>query len=264
MPDKNKALFKLKNIGPIYYLNIDGQPERREYMENQFKHWGVENYTRISAYDGRDDDLSDIIKGRYPEDMTSGEIGCTTSHLKAIKHWLDTSDSPYAIIMEDDCDISTVFHWGFTWKDFYAKIPYDWDVVQLAIICTGALHVRIHKRFVNDFSTACYMITRHHAEKLMKYHVRGEKYKIDNGVKPRAVADDLIYNSGNTYSVPIFLYKLALGSSIHPEHVDMIHKASYYGLMGFWKETGCYWKVDELMQFDPYLGRITEPVSKDK
>ena len=264
MPDKNKALFKLKNIGPIYYLNIDGQPERREYMENQFKHWGVENYTRISAYDGRDDDLSDIIKGRYPEDMTSGEIGCTTSHLKAIKHWLDTSDSPYAIIMEDDCDISTVFHWGFTWKDFYAKIPYDWDVVQLAIICTGALHVRIHKRFVNDFSTACYMITRHHAEKLMKYHVRGEKYKIDNGVKPRAVADDLIYNSGNTYSVPIFLYKLALGSSIHPEHVDMIHKASYDGLMGFWKETGCYWKVDELMQFDPYLGRITEPVSKDK
>ena len=264
MPDKNKALFKLKNIGPIYYLNIDGQPERREYMENQFKHWGVENYTRISAYDGRDDDLSDIIKGRYPEDMTSGEIGCTTSHLKAIKHWLDTSDSPYAIIMEDDCDISTVFHWGFTWKDFYAKIPYDWDVVQLAIICTGALHVRIHKRFVNDFSTACYMITRHHAEKLMKYHVRGEKYNIDNGVKPRAVADDLIYNSGNTYSVPIFLYKLALGSSIHPEHVDMIHKASYDGLMGFWKETGCYWKVDELMQFDPYLGRITEPVSKDK
>ena len=264
MPDKNKALFKLKNIGPIYYLNIDGQPERKEYMENQFKYWGVENYTRISAYDGRDDDLSDIIKGRYPEDMTSGEIGCTTSHLKAIKHWLDTSDSPYAIIMEDDCDISTVFHWGFTWKDFYAKIPYDWDVVQLAIICTGALHVRIHKRFVNDFSTACYMITRHHAEKLMKYHVRGEKYKIDNGVKPRAVADDLIYNSGNTYSVPIFLYKLALGSSIHPEHVDMIHKASYDGLMGFWKDTGCYWKVDELMQFDPYLGRITEPVREDK
>tara|TARA_R100000231_G_scaffold134509_1_gene108105 strand:- start:74 stop:862 length:789 start_codon:yes stop_codon:yes gene_type:complete len=261
--DKNKSIFKLKNIGPIYYLNIDGQPERKEYMENQFKYWGIENYTRISAYDGRDDDLSDIIKGRYPEDMNSGEIGCTTSHLKAIKHWLDTSDSPYAIIMEDDVSLETVKHWDFKWVDFYAKIPYDWDVVQLAIICTGALHVRIHKRFVNDFSTACYMITRHHAEKLMKHHVRGEKYKIDNGVKPRAVADDLIYNSGNTYSVPVFLYKLALGSSIHPEHIDMIHKASYDGLIGFWKQTGCYWKVDELMQFDPYLGRITEPVGKE-
>ena len=264
MPDKNKATFKLKNIGPIYYLNIDGQPERREYMENQFEYWGIENYTRISAYDGRDDDLSDIIKGRYPEDMNSGEIGCTTSHLKAIKHWLDTSDSSYAIIMEDDVSLETVQFWDIKWVDFYSKIPYDWDVVQLAIICTGALHVRIHKRFVNDFSTACYMITRHHAQKLMKYHVRGEKYKIDNGVKPRAVADDLIYNSGNTYSVPVFLYKLALGSSIHPEHIDLIHKASYDGLMGFWKETGCYWKVDELMKFDPYLGRITEPVREDK
>ena len=262
--DKNKSTFKLKNIGPIYYLNIDGQPERREYMENQFKYWGIENYTRISAYDGRDDDLSDIIKGRYPEDMSSGEIGCTTSHLKAIKHWLDTSDSPYAIIMEDDVSLETVKFWDFKWVDFYSKIPYDWDVVQLAIICTGALHVRIHKRFVNDFSTACYMITRHHAEKLMKYHVRGEKYKIDNGVKPRAVADDLIYNSGNTYSVPIFLYKLALGSSIHPEHIDMIHKASYNGLHDFWKKIGCYWKVDELMKFDPYLGRITEPMREDK
>ena len=34
--DKNKALFKLKNIGPIYYLNLYVQPERKEYMEQQF------------------------------------------------------------------------------------------------------------------------------------------------------------------------------------------------------------------------------------
>ena len=259
----NKAAYKLKGLPRIYCINLDGEPHRWQSAENMLKEWEVEDYIRVSAYDGREDDLSDILKGKYPDRMTSGEVGCTTSHLKALKMFLET-DAPCALIMEDDCDISTAFHWGFTWKDFYAKIPYDWDVVQLAIICTGALHVRIHKRFVNDFSTACYMITRHHAQKLMKYHVRGEKYKIDNGVKPRAVADDLIYNSGNTYSVPVFLYKLALGSSIHPEHVDMIHKASYDGLMGFWKDTGCYWKVDELMKFDPYLGRITEPVSKDK
>ena len=262
--DKNKAVFKLNGFPHIYYLNLDEEPERNTFMETQLKYWEIEKYTRISAYDGRDDDLSDIIKGRYPEDMSSAEIGCTTSHLKAIKHWLDTSDSPYAIIMEDDVDLSPVKNWSFKWVDFYSKLPYDWDVVQLAIICTGALHVRIHKRFVNDFSTACYMITRHHAEKLMKYHIRGEKYKIDNGVKPRAVADDLIYNSGNTYSIPVFLYKIALGSSIHPEHVDFFHKASYDGLNDFWKKMGCQWKLDEFMKLDPYLGRITEPVSKDK
>ena len=261
--DKNKSTYKLKNIAPIYYINLDGQPERKQYMEEQFKYWEVENYTRISAYDGRDDDLSDIIKGRYPEDMTSGEIGCTTSHLKAIKHWMDTSDSPYAIFMEDDVDLDTVRFWDFTWTQFASKLPYDWDVVQLAIICTGALHVKLHRRFVNDFSTACYMINRHHAEKIIKHHIRDGKYKLDNGVKPRAVADDLIYNSGITYAIPLFLYKIQLGSSIHPEHIDIFHRASHDGLRQYWEQQGCNLKLEELMDYDPYLGRVTEPVQAE-
>ena len=256
--DKNKSVYKLKNIPSIYYLNLDGQPERKQYMEEQFKYWEIENYTRISAYDGRTDDLSDIISGRYPDNMTSSEIGCTTSHLKAIKHWIETSDSQCAIFMEDDVDLQIARYWDFTWKDFQSLVPYDYDVIQLAIICTGPLHVKLHRRFVNDFSTAAYMITRHHAEKLLKFHIRNEKYKLDNGSKPRAVADDLIYNSGNTFSIPIFLYKIALGSSIHPEHVDIFHKSSHDGLVEFWSQNGAKMNIRELMDYDPYLGRMTE------
>ena len=102
--DKNKASYKLRGLPPIYYINLDDQPERAQYMEDQFKYWEIEDYTRISAYDGRDDkDLGDILKGRYPDMMSSGEVGCVTSHLKALKHFLETSDSPCALIMEDDC-----------------------------------------------------------------------------------------------------------------------------------------------------------------
>jgi len=256
--DKNKSTFKLKGMPPIYYLNLDGQPERKQYMEDQFKYWEIENYERVSAYDGRDDDLSDIIKGRYPDNMSSGEVGCTTSHLKALQHYLETSDAPCAVIMEDDVDLQIVKNWNFTWKDFYALVPYDYDVIQLAIICTGPLHVALHKRFVNDFSTASYMITRHHAEKIVKHHVRKDKYKLDQGVKPRAVADDLIYNSGNTFSIPLFLYRIALGSSIHPEHVDFFHKSSHDGLLQFWTQTGCNLDINELMNYDPFLGRMTQ------
>ena len=75
--DKNKALYKLKGLPPIYCINLDGKPDRWKYMEDQFKHWEITNYKRISAYDGREDDLSDILKGRYPDRMTSGEVGCT-------------------------------------------------------------------------------------------------------------------------------------------------------------------------------------------
>jgi GR25 family glycosyltransferase involved in LPS biosynthesis len=261
--DKNKSAHKLKNFGPIYYLNLDDQPERREYMENQFEYWELDNYTRISAYDGREDDLSDIIKGKYPDMMSSGEVGCVTSHLKAIKHWMDTSNSPYAIIMEDDCDISVAKYWDFTWQDFIARAPYAWDVIQLAIICTGDIVVPIHTRFVNDFSTACYVITRHHAEKLIKYHVRGNKYKLDNGVKPRPVADDLIYNSGVTYATPMLLYKTELGSTIHPDHVDIFHKNSYNAIFNFWQQRGSVLTLDQITDYNPYLGRITEPSQKD-
>merc|ERR1711965_752521 len=256
--DKNKSIFKLRGIGPIYYINMDNQPERREYMESQFKYWEIENYERISAYDGRDDDLSDIIKGTYPPMMSSGEVGCTTSHLKALKHYLETSDSPYAVIMEDDCSLDLVRFWNFTWTDFYAHFPYDWDVVQIAIICTGDIHVKLHKRFVNDFSTACYVINRYHAEKLVRLHCRGEKYKLDQGMKPRPVADDLIYNSGNTFSIPLLLYKTELGSSIHPVHVDVFHKGNYTAQSEYWKQQGPSIDIKEQMNYDPYLGRITE------
>ena len=34
-------------------------------MEDQFKYWQLTDYERISAYDGREDDLGDIIKGKY-------------------------------------------------------------------------------------------------------------------------------------------------------------------------------------------------------
>jgi hypothetical protein len=102
------------------------------------------------------------------------------------------------------------------------------------------------------------MITRHHAEKLLKFHVRDGKYKLDQGIKPRAVADDLIYNSGNTFSIPLFLYRIELGSSIHPEHIDVFHRASHDGLFEFWEKQGYEMGINDLMNYDPYLGRITE------
>ena len=149
--DRNKAAYKLKDFGPVYCINLDEQPERWMYMQAQFKYWEVENFERISAYDGREDDLSDILKGRYPDHMSSGEVGCTTSHLKAIRHWLDTSDSPYAIMMEDDCSLDLVSYWNFTWNDFMAKVPYDWDLVQIAVICTGDVNLRSKRELIEKF-----------------------------------------------------------------------------------------------------------------
>ena len=261
--DKNKAAFKLKNFGPLYYINLDGQPERDAAMQSMCKYWEL-NPTRISAFDGRNSSLNHILEGSHDIGISSGEVGCVTSHLKAIKQWYETTDTPYAIFAEDDVSFDTARFWKFTWDEFVEKLPYDWDVVQLAIINPGVVYASMHARWVNDFSTACFMVTRHHAKKLIDHHCVGDKFRLDQGVKPRPVADDLIYNCGRTYAIPLFHYKIEMGSSIHPEHIEVFHKGSHQGILNHWKEQLSQMEdQSQLFNYDPYLGRIP-PECQDK
>ena len=62
--DRNKAAYKLKDFGPVYCINLDEQPERWMYMQAQFKYWEIENFERISAYDGREDDETSLERRR--------------------------------------------------------------------------------------------------------------------------------------------------------------------------------------------------------
>lgn len=212
---------KLQGFEPIYYINLERNPERKEYMEKQFAQWEVTNYTRINAIDGEERHIKRYLSGDYPRNLMLKEIACVISHLKAINYWLQNSNSSYAIICEDDLDMSPVKVWPFTWDELKSHFPYDWDVVQLGIINPDNFTMNIHKRFEKDYSTVCYVITRHYAEKLMKMHIVDGKYKIDNGVLPRAVADELIYNAGKTYSIPIFIYTVDFGSTIHTWHMGV-------------------------------------------
>ena len=91
---------------------------------------------------------------------------------------------------------------------------------------------------------------------MIKNHIRGDKYKLDNGVKPRAVSEDTILETGKTYTIPIFLYNIALGSTIHAEHIGVFHKGPHDALSGYWQHQGIDVDIREWMNYDPYLGRI--------
>ena len=56
--ERNRSASKLKGIPPVLWLNLDADMHRREHMESQFKHWEIENHTRIAGIDGRQDDPS--------------------------------------------------------------------------------------------------------------------------------------------------------------------------------------------------------------
>ena len=256
--DKNRSAFKLQGIPHIYWLNLDADVERREYMESQFRYWEIKNHTRISGYDGREDDVSPHLKGPIPHNVTQNELGCCMTHLKAIKEFYNNTDDEYCIIAEDDVNLDIARYWNFTWQEFFAEVPYDWDCIQMTTITTGDIHVRLHLKFINDFSAAFYLISRHHAAKVLKHHVRGDKYKLDNGVKPRAVSEDTILETGKTYSIPLFLYNMSFPSSIHQEHLTIFHKGPHDALLNFWQNSGASVNIKEYMDYDPYLGRITE------
>ena len=258
MRDKNKSAFKLQGLPHIYWLNLDADDNRRQYMEQQFEYWQITNHTRISGFDGREDDVAYHLKGKVPDNITSGELGCCLSHIKAIKHFYEETNDDYCMIVEDDVSFDIARYWNFTWKEFFGLAPYDWDCLQLTTICTGDIHVKLHLKFINDFSAAVYLISRHHAAKIVRNHVRGSKFKLDNGVKPRAVSEDVILETGKTYTIPLFLYNLNFGSTIHQEHIGVFHKGPHDALLNWWQQSGASIDIRDHMNYDPYLGRITE------
>jgi GR25 family glycosyltransferase involved in LPS biosynthesis len=262
--DQNQVASKLRGLPPIYYINLDTQTKRAAYMEAQFQHWGIEHWQRIAAHDGQDgQDLSHLLYGKLPEQMNFGEIGCVMSHLKAIEHFLSQSDAPCALIMEDDCDLSVAHHWPFAWHDFFVQIPYDYDIIQLCIINPVQVYLQLHRRFVNDFSTACYLITRHYAQKLVQLHCRGAQYQLDQGALPRAVADDLIYNAGNTFAIPLFAFNIEFKSAIHADHIATLHKNSHDGIWHFWRnEASKVRDWHQVFHYNPYVGRLTPGADK--
>ena len=54
------------------------------------------------------------------------------------------------------------------------------------------------------------------------------------------------------------MYKIELGSSIHPEHIGVWHNGSHKALWQYWQQEGAKINIADHMNYDPYLGRVTE------
>jgi hypothetical protein len=255
--DRNKSAYKLKGIPPVLWINLEADTDRRKHMEDQFAEWEIEDHTRISGIDAREGDgFEPHLSGTVPHTMIANEIGCCMSHLKAIKYFIEEMDCDEVMIMEDDALFETVRYWPFTYKEASALFPYNYDAMQLTTINPAVVYVTLHNRFINDFSAAVYVLKRSHAQKIYNAHVRGDKFKMDMDVRPRATSEDLIFESGKVYCIPLFLYRLDLGSSIHPEHIDIFHRNSYNGISNFWVESSNLEDWKTLFNWNCYLGRL--------
>ena len=109
----------LNNV-QFYYINPDCSTERRAAAEKQAAGHGI-NLQRIAAVN--ESDLTPEIlesfhkaqqQGGCRTELSKSEHACVQSHLKALRQFL-TTNSPYAVILEDNFVLHPNFKDGIEW-----------------------------------------------------------------------------------------------------------------------------------------------------
>ena len=216
---------KLKGLPMIYYINLDHRTDRREWMESQFDYWGITNYHRVCAskyHISKYDEWKNIVVEDEILECLS-LMSVALNNIETIINWYDTYPSETCIIMEDDISLSNIKYWNFDWTYFENNLPENWEIVQL-YYCTRywsdglSVPMFLHKR-VDAGSAAAYLINRSYAKRLKDLLHRDGKYRLtflDNSYhrkysKTHIIQDDVLFDIGITYSVPLFNLNVNLG-----------------------------------------------------
>lgn len=239
---EHTGLNKFNEFGPIYVINMEKSADRKKYIEDHFKKYGVSEYTFINAIDGSKENLNQLINNLDKLTVSKNEISCGMSHLKAIDTWLKTSDSSYAIIMEDDVSLETSDFWDFTWKDFFSSVDKKYDILQLAITNNFTINPRLHLREFLDWCAAAYLIRRPFAEKLVNKYKDGEKYTFSTN-RFFSVPEGIVYSGARCYSIPLFTYTTEFDSSLNQDHVNTVHTSSRNQTLSYWSKNSKF-KLD--------------------
>lgn len=238
--------IKCKIDYPIFYINMDKHVERRNYMENQLKKISTD-FHRIKGFNGyeiknkTEDEVEGIkFKNFYPT-LSNAEIGCTLSHILAIKEAYKSGKN-VAIICEDDIMFDTCSLVPNVSK-IVDDAPKDWEILQLCISGSmdGSL-ARVYKdipKFPDIsyikreypkkyfWSTACYLINRKGMEKILDIVCKNTDIISITPIKHNpeyphfGAADSYLLDLVNTYSVLPSLFaanNTDLDSTIHPDH----------------------------------------------
>ncbi|TXH84374.1 MAG: glycosyltransferase family 25 protein [Rhizobium sp.] len=164
---------------PVYLINIDRATDRLAEIQRQGDEFGF-RFVRIDGVDGalipRDqwaDVDHDRFQRRHGRTILPGEYGCYRSHLMALRRFL-ASGEEMAVIIEDDVALDA----EFLSRTLAAKAAAPTaDLIKLVNHRWGGFHARARSSqgdilgrclFGPQGSTACYLVTRNGAEKIVK------------------------------------------------------------------------------------------------
>ena len=235
MNDSQKQMQQKIDV-PVYYINMDRSVDRRKFMENQFKLLNINSPIRIQGVPG--DSLDNILFGAYGDisyaieytNLSPSEVGCTLSHLQAIKTAYENNEH-VALILEDDASLSLVPFWDGKLSDIIANAPIDWEIIQLFCMHPPTIvksSFTLHDIDNPCHSTTAYLINRKGMDRMLsatkgpnpRFHIRKEH-------APAGTSDQFVYALARTYILHKSLFvplNHTLTSTIHTEHGDT-HRA---------------------------------------
>jgi GR25 family glycosyltransferase involved in LPS biosynthesis len=234
-PPRGQAnIDSLSRIG-MYYINLDRSPERDRYIRHEFGRYDLQPI-RIPAVDGRKivHTSSGVVDGtrfRVDCNISPSELGCTLSHLKAIKK-AHTDGHEMALVFEDDVSLELVRHWDVTIEELCRSAGSEWDIIHMSAYLRNvsplSSPLTLHRGAA--WSTAGYLIHRRGMRKILDTTTRS-----DGGIvmesKKSAVADSFLYNTVHTM-IPnrvffvTFNSLASMNSVIHSKHNNMHIKYS--------------------------------------
>ena len=201
---------------PKYYVNLDRSIERRNRLETEFKKYNIVNYTRIKAFDKYN--LKDIEKGevnniKYINDYggEKHELGCTLSHLIAIKTAYRNGDE-MALIFEDDINFNLYPLWRKSFTEIIKDLPKNIEILQLISNKNiETINFDIIKRPNNLATHGCtgaYLINRKGMKKVIdNFFLEDNTVKFKKELKLDNIrADYGFYNFMNVYYINCNLF----------------------------------------------------------
>jgi hypothetical protein len=235
-----RKIEKLTDFAPVYCISFEDDVKRREVLQEQFDQHGVTCSYIVST---KEDDKANKVTGKYIDSLSPRSVNVVVSHLKAIRHWVNESNSPYAIFVEDDVSLKTVDYWNFSWTEFMKTLPEDWDCVQLGCINAQISDLRLRKREGDIWSAMAYMLRRDYAKHLISLYCPNGSFNLeipDSNIQPHI--ENLLYHTGNTYFIPALVenidFKTTLDDRADVEKHEEVHINSHDSIMELWKNEG--------------------------
>ena len=238
--NKKKDKSKLNGFPTVYYISLEEDVDRRTNLIKTFNEYGVKNINGIISK--RYKECNDILHGRHLNTIDDITKGCFTSHMRAIKKWLNETDEPIAFFCEDDLSLKTVKYWNFTWTDFENSLPSDWDCVQLMWIRDEILDIKFRKRLLDDWSCTAYILKREHAKKLINTYHPNDDFYVDipetscyTDLQP--MIENILYSFGTVYTFPLFVEEITKFNSTRDNiEIQLLnHDTSYHKILNWWE-----------------------------